>query len=284
MNRVAAEFDIRHGLRKFFATHITYPKMQGFAAGTIVDIEGDVDAVPYGDLYQVGDVFTDPVGDGQLGLIYYVVAVDGRNMRLQLESAQGNMRPKVVAVDKLGSPEIAEGDSRVHVGIRIRPTARSGFVNTLNVNRLLHQDGQHVVLATPFWRGGGSIYVEGTDKNETAYVFEMVNSRQKIISDIYKFELDFVPIRAEVVGLEAGGLFRNILIFNLTATVTPATPIHDLPDGMPTVYFPFDPILGVSPVIEDDRFPEPRDAEKVGNYPLTDDPDYWNVADMPPTE
>lgn len=286
MNRVSAETDIRLSMRSFYAQRIAYPKTGGYAPGVIEKI-GDVEGVPYGDLYEVGDVFLDPVGDNQLGLVYYVAeASPGSNrLLLQLEASTQQIRPRVVVVSDVFQPEVTQG-ARVHIGIRSRPTARGGYVRALHVNRLLSNDGQNIILASPFWRGSFWLHVEGVDRLETSYVFEMVNSRQKFITDIYKFEIDVFPIRADVVNLENGGVFRNVLTVNVNATVTPATPIDQLPDGMPTVAFPYDPISGVSPVIEQ-ATPEinfPWYAERVGDYPLSQEADDANVANMPPTE
>lgn len=287
MNRVAAEVDIRYALRKYYTERIVYPRTLGWAQAPTITVSGTIGAIPYGDYYKKGDVFTDPVGDGLLGKIYYVVdSQEGSpTLVLQQESATGNAHPRVVLVDHLDRPEVTQGDSRVYVGIRSRPTARAGFVRALHVGRVLHDTEPYVVLTEPFWRGGISLYVEGTDKLETGYVFEMLNTRIQTRTDIYKFDIDVKPLRAEVVGLEASGVFRYVLVADVAASASSATPVTQLPDGMPTVYFPYDPILGVSPVIEDwgdDGFP--RYAEKVGNFPLTDDPVYVAESDIPPTE
>lgn len=285
MNRVSAEDDIRFALRKYYAERVVYPLMGGYQDGTI-SLSGDVEGIPYGDIYEVGDIFTEAVGDGLLGKIYYVAHAEPGNptLELQQEVSRGQARPKVVLVNEAVGPEVVQGASRVYIGIRSRPTARSGFVRALHASRRVHQDGKHIVLTEPFWRGGFYYHVEGANRSEAAYVTEMVNTRVKVITDLYKFEVDVMPIRLDVVNLEVGGVFRNVINLNATARVTPATPLDQLPDGMPQVYFPYDPITGVSPVIEHDSrgasFPWP--AEKVGDYPLSEEADPY--ADMPRTE
>lgn len=287
MNRVAIEFDVRYGLRKFYTEHVAYPRTLGWAAAATTTVTGAIGGQPLGNYYAVGDVYTDPVGDGLLGRIYYVVDAQPGNptLRLQQETSQGYDHPRTILVDHLNRMEVTKGDSRVYIGIRSRPTARSGFVRALHGPRVLHESQPYVVLTEPFWRGGFSMYVEGTDKLQTGYVFEMINTRIQFRTDVYKLDVDVQPVRVEVLGLEASGVFRYVLSTNVTASATAATPVDQLPDGVPELYFPWDPILGVSPVIElDAHDPFPRYAERVGNYPLTDDPNYQAVADMPPTE
>jgi len=285
VNRVDAEVDIRLALRKMYAEGIVYPLTGGYT-DDVITVSGDVDGIPYGDIYKQGDYFTEPVGAGLLGKIYYVAFSEANNptIKLQQEVSRGQARPKVVIVEDFIHFEV--NDPRVHIGIRSRGTARSGFVRALYGGRVLHVDRGGFVLTEPFWRGSFWLHVEGKDRFETAYVFSMVNSRQKLITDIYKFEIDFVPIRVDVVNLEANGVFRNVLTANVTARCTADTPVHQLPDGMPEVYFGTDIITGVSPVIEDwDRGePFPWYAERVGNYPLSQEADDAGVADMPPTE
>lgn len=284
MNRVSAEVDIRYALREYYATRIAYPQTQGFAESTVIEVEGDHDGLPYGDFYQPGDVFLDPVGNGQLGRIYYVQHSQpgSRKLRLQLEHSPGTVRPKVVLMDGIFTPEVTRGRSRVHIGIRSRATARAGFVRALYSNRVLHEDRQHIILTEPFWRGSFWLHVEGQDRLEVSHVFELINTRIRIDhTPIYKFLLNARPIRVDLVNLENGGVFRSILSLEVEASLTPATPLDQLPDGMPQAYFPFTPIEGVTPVVEPELVPsEPPYGEATGHYPLTTVADESAYADM----
>lgn len=290
MNRVSLETDIRYALRTYFGTRIAYPVMAGVQNDVgITNITGDLDGVPYGDLYQKGDVFTQPVGDGLLGQVYYVANSTPGDPTITVlpEATVKTQRPKVVIVDGIWRPEIKEGGSRVHVGIRSKPTARAARLRALFAGRVLHDDREHVIITSPIWRGTVWLHVDGVERRETSYVTEMVNSRFQVTSDIYKLAVNVVPRRLELSNLENSGLFRNVINFDVDAGLTPASPLDQLPDGLPdTIYFPWTEIVGVSPVVEphnDD--PLPRYAEKVGDYPLSETADDSGLTfDMPPTE
>ena len=121
MNRVAVETDVRYALRDYYATHIAYPQA-GVLTGSdgIITRSGDVDGIPYGELYAAGDPFIDPIGDGQLGLIYHVVQAHGNTLTLKLDESLGTLRPKVTLVDDIWKPEVKQGRSAVYIGIRSR--------------------------------------------------------------------------------------------------------------------------------------------------------------------
>lgn len=285
-NRVSAETDITLALRKYLAENVNFPKTGGYQDG-VIEVSGNVGGIPYGDIYQKGDLFTQPVGDGQLGKLYYVAASapGSDTLVVQEEISPSTARPRVTFVTDAFTPEL-DDTYRVAIGIRSRPSARTGFVRQLSAGRRLSFDQQYVILTEPFWTGGFWLHVEGRDKLETSYVFEVVNARAELLSDIYKFRVRMFPERVDVVNLEVAGIFKNVLAINVLAGLTEATPIDQLPDGMPVVAFPWDKITGVSPVVEQDStgIPLPWYGEKVGDYPLSTEADTAGISDMPPTE
>lgn len=288
--RVSLETDIRYALRAYYGTRIAYPRIGGEETDQgITQVTGEVDGVPYGDLYQEGDVFTAPNGPGQLGTIYYVVHSQPGDPTITVvpEQSPGTARPKVVLVDDIWAPEVTQGKSRVYIGIRSRPTARAGFVRALHAGRVLHEDRQHVIVTAPIWRGGFWLHVDGTDRREASYVLEMVNSRAQLVSDIYKLAVDVRPRRLDLSNLENSGLFRNVLAIDVDASLTPQTPLDQLPDGLPdNTHWPWSEITGVSAVIEaHHNEPLPRYGEKVGDYPTSETADDSGLEFyMPPTE
>lgn len=289
MNRVSLETDIRYALRTYYATRIAYPQTGGYDSEGVTEVTGSIDGVPYGDLYREGDVFTDSVGSGLLGVIYYVVAATPGDptIRVQPEVSPGTARPVVVLVDDIWKPEIKKGASRVHIGIRSRPTARAGYVRALHSGRVLHEDRQHVLITAPIWRGGFWLHVDGIDRLETSYVLEMVNSRAQMTSDIYKLAIDVRPRQVNLSNLESSGMFRNVIAIDVDAGLTADSPLDDLPDGLPdTTHWPWAEITGVSPVIEPhNEEPLPRYAEKVGDYPTSETADESGIEfEMPRTE
>lgn len=290
MTRVSIETDIRLALRAYYATRIAYPRMGGEETSQgITQLTGDIDGVPYGDLYEEGDTFTVPNGPNQLGTIYYVVKAKRGDPTITVvpEQSPGTERPKVVLVRNVWSPEVTKGKSRVYIGIRSRPTARAGYTRALFAGRVMHEDRQHVIITSPIWRGGFWLHVDGVDRDETGYVLEIVNSRAQFTSDIYKLAIDVRPRRIDLSNLENSGLFRNVLAIDVDAGLTPQTPLDQLPDGLPdNTHWPWDEIVGVSPVIEPHQDePLPRYGEKVGDYPLSETADESGLDFyMPPTE
>jgi hypothetical protein len=290
VTRVSLETDIRYALRTYYATRIAYPRMGGEETDEgITQLTGEVDGVPYGDLYREGEVMTVPNGSGQLGTIYYVVASEPGDPTITVvpEQSPGTVRPIVVLVDDIWKPEVKKGDSRVHVGIRSRPTARAGYTRALYTGRVLHEDRQHIIITAPIWRGGFWLHVDGTERREVSYVVEMLNSRAQLTSDLYKLAIDVRPRRLDLSNLENSGLFRNVIAIDVDAGLTPQTPLDQLPDGLPdNTHWPWDEIVGVSPVIEaHHNEPLPRYAEKVGDYPTSDTADESGIDfSMPETE
>ena len=288
--RVSLETDIRYALRTYYGTRIAYPRMGGGEREDLVtQVTGEVDGVPYGDLYREGEVFTVPNGPGQLGTIYYVVHSQPGDPTLTVveERSPGTVRPVVTLVDGIWAPEVTKGESRVYIGIRSRPTARAGFVRALHAGRVLTEDRQHVIVTAPIWRGGFWLHVDGVDRREVSYVLDMLNSRAQMTSDVYKLAIDLRPRRIELSNLENSGLFRNVLAVDVDASLTPATPVDQLPDGLPdNIHWPWNEITGVSAVIEaHHNEPLPRYGEKVGDYPTSKTADDSGLEFyMPPTE
>lgn len=293
MNAVSIATDIRYALRKLYAEGVAYPVTGHMNAQEISQVTGTVEGTPYGDIYQVGDVFTDPVGDNLLGAIFYVVESypGDPTITLQQEISPGIRRPKVRLLDHLLSGEITEGE-RVHIGIRSRPTARYAVVRGFGTRRAIHDDEVHVFYTDTFWRGGIWLHVEGVDHLEVSYVFDAVNTGVRdLITDVYKLRVNLYPRQVQIINLEASGMFRNVLSADVTAALTAATPLEHLPDGLPPLYWPWDGVIGVSPVIEPFGLIEPLPvyAEKVGDYPLTEAAhqhrdDHPEQFYMPPTE
>lgn len=256
--------DIVHSLESYWRENIIYPAAGGLGRSSATEsVTGFVNGVPYGDLYRVNDVFLTE-GDSQLaGKVMYVAKSEPGSPDMLLEEfkSPGMVRPVITHLDQSNWPE-ARSD-RVMVGLKIRPSSRFQPIIAGFGHREWHADMQDVILRQPFWRGGVFVHVDAGNSWDEKYVSDLLNQGFDYTTRIYKFSVKFRPTRFDVRNMELQGRWRSVINCNLTAEVTPDTPIHDLPLGMPVVSYPQTPITGMTPVVE---LPDKRYAESAGDY------------------
>lgn len=280
MGYLSAEIDIAHSLEAHWRETLTYTPAGGLGGTTVVEQKtGTANGLPYGDVYREGDVFLEEAQGGVAGRLLYVASSTPGNptITLQPDRPQVLRRPRVAAVTEATWPRVLGPE--VFIGIKTKPDARYGVIPALHAARELHQDGNHMLITEPFWKGGFYVHVEAHNRYDITAVTEMINRGFDYTTRIYKFLVEFRPVRFELRNYEINKRWKSVLNVNAYASVTPETPLDDLPNGMPDVFWPWTAITGVSPVLAGEDY---TPAEKVGDYDL-DTSDGVDENNFPPT-
>lgn len=281
MSRISADMDIVHSLADHYRAKLTYVPIGGLGGHLATErVSGFIDGVPLGDIYNVNDVYLSQGESGFAGKVYYVAKAQKGDPELLLQpDVPGELaRPLVHVVSETSHPDT--DSERVLVGIRTRPNSRYAPVQALFASRSMHAGGNDVILREPFWRGGFYIHVEAGNRWDERVISELINTGMEFETRLYRFRVKFSPIRFEVRNLELQGRFRSVINADASAEVTENTPIHDLPNGFPRVSYPYENIVGVTPIVE---VPERVYAEKVGDYQVGGGPHHDPAPNWPPT-
>ena len=264
--------DIRQSLRQHMAENLFYTPMGPWDDAPTVQRTGFVDGVPYGSFYFPGDIFLERGASQQKGSTFYVVQATAGNptITLQPEAAGGITKPPTRAIYRTDGP--ANVDSRVYVGLTLRPSARRATPNLLSeTDRIVAPSGTETILISrSFYQARGTVHVEGRNQEDVFYVFDQVNQRRDILSYIYQLRLLFYPDAPRTIG-EIDGIFKQVLDFDIYAYLTADTPISELPPGSVDGYvLPYEPIDGVVLIVEKvDEDNQTQFVEVIGEYPFT---------------
>lgn len=283
MGYVSIEMDVAQSLAKWYRENIRY-RPQGGLGGAEADkkVTGFSGGFPYGDVYRINDTFITEGDSQKAGEVYYVAdAKPGSpDLLLQRDHPAPLVAPHVLHTDTYDTLEKRSPDNRVFVGIRNRGNSRFGVVQGGYIDRLLHNDGEHFIIARPFWRGTFYVQIDSDNAWDTKGVFETINSGLDFTSSLYRLRVTLRPIRTELGNILTQGRWTTSINMEATASVTVDTPIHDLPPGVPTIAWPWKQVTGVTPVVEQ---METDYYETAGDYQVGGGP-YHNPLPAFPEE
>lgn len=230
--KVSPGFDILESLRVHLAESLYYHPRQGYTARERnVELVGDVNGVPYGDLYRDNDTFLMPGQPGEMGRVMYVGKAERGSPRLVLQEEQPHPQkhPRVVMVS--GHDFGKEVDTNtVLVGIRHLPGAFVQAPQQVPELRLTSRDGYRQLVNEPFWSGGFHLHVAALDKWDGDFVFNLLNRAVDLTTRLYQLRAIFIPQRPQLMGERIADVFQYVLSGSVLAALTADTPYDALPD------------------------------------------------------
>lgn len=281
MSKFSLEYDVKRSLALYIKETIGYrvPSEVG-STTTSSTISGYVGDVPYGSIYEVGDVYLnrqaspDPNIVAQVaGDVLYVAQAEPGNPTIVCELAQDTpvRRPKVTVIGDVYRPEVLHGKDDVYVGVRLEQGKSPLSIRTILANVVSSLDRKKILHGEWIFRGNLYLHIEGQHEEAVTQVVEALNTTIVTFqSRLYSLRVRVYGRTVEVRNLEIARRFKNLITADVKAWFTEFTPYGDLPEYLdPSLVTDAQPILGVTPILEEYELEDvPRYAEAGEDVPI----------------